>query len=193
MFLTSRAHQWTITMWQCDNYDNVRPFHISHIPNASSVLQCDNYNIVRQSQLSCISTPFSLGDQFVSVSIIIHRKSVLKVNTHSGNSIRSFHASPICSLRSQYRHLIPALYAWAARASYTTARPIAIQFPKHGCMDDVSTERSFDSQATWFLDVLQPSTGRRPVDWCRNKMFSPSWFSLPFSQLQPNGLEIACS
>ena len=41
----------------------------------------------------------------------------------------------------QCRHLIPALNAWAARAYYTTARPIATQFPGHGCMDDFATER----------------------------------------------------
>ena len=47
-------------------------------------------------------------------------------------------------------------------------------------MDDLITERSRDSQAMWdigvlglFIDMLsmgvvQPDTGRRPVDWCRN-------------------------
>ena len=34
----------------------------------------------------------------------------------------------------QYRHLIPALNAWAARAWYTTARPIATKSPGYGCM-----------------------------------------------------------
>ena len=51
------------------------------------------------------------------------------------------------------------------------------------CMDDLTTGRSFDSQATWVIDVIglfflkcypwllvQPSNGRRPVDWCRNEM-----------------------
>ena len=28
------------------------------------------------------------------------------------------------------------------------------QFPGHGCMDDLTTERSFDLQATWVIDVL---------------------------------------
>ena len=36
----------------------------------------------------------------------------------------------------------------------TTARLIATQFPDHGCMDDLTTERSFVSQATWVIDVL---------------------------------------
>ena len=50
-------------------------------------------------------------------------------------------------------------------------------------MDDsdyLTTERSFDSQATWVIDVIgifltgyprvfvQQGTGRRPVDLCRN-------------------------
>ena len=37
---------------------------------------------------------------------------------------------------------------------YTTARPNAIQFPVHGCIDDLSTKRTFDLQATWVSDVL---------------------------------------
>ena len=44
----------------------------------------------------------------------------------------------------QCRHLIPALNVLAAQ----TARPIATQFPGYGCMDDLTTERSFDLQAT---------------------------------------------
>ena len=32
-------------------------------------------------------------------------------------------------------------------------RPHA-QFPEQGCQDDLTTERSFDSQATWVIDVL---------------------------------------
>ena len=50
------------------------------------------------------------------------------------------------SFNKQCRHLISALNAWAARAEYTTASPIASRFPGQGCMDDVTTERSFDSQ-----------------------------------------------
>ena len=34
----------------------------------------------------------------------------------------------------KYRHLIPALNAWAARAQYTTACLIATKFPGHGCI-----------------------------------------------------------
>ena len=61
-------------------------------------------------------------------------------------------------------------------------RPIASSFPGLECMDCLTTECSFDSQATWVIAVLglfltcyvwvfeQPSTGRRPVDWCRNYM-----------------------
>ena len=35
-----------------------------------------------------------------------------------------------------------------------TARPIATQFAGHGCIDDLTTERSFDLQTTWVIDVL---------------------------------------
>ena len=35
-----------------------------------------------------------------------------------------------------------------------TACLIATQFPGHGCMDDLTTEISFDSQALWVIDVL---------------------------------------
>ena len=60
---------------------------------------------------------------------------------------------------------------------YTTTRLIATQITRHGCMDDLTTESSTDSQATWVVDVLglccprvfvQPGTGIRPVDRCRN-------------------------
>ena len=34
-----------------------------------------------------------------------------------------------------------------SRAYNVTARSVATQFPGHGCMDDLSTERIFDSQA----------------------------------------------
>ena len=65
-------------------------------------------------------------------------------------------------------------------AWYTTARLIATQFLQHGYLDDLTTERIFNPQATWFISVLglffdmlssifsQPDTSRRPVDWCRN-------------------------
>ena len=36
----------------------------------------------------------------------------------------------------------------------TTTRPIFIQFLGHGCMDDLTIERSFDSQATWVFGFL---------------------------------------
>ena len=61
----------------------------------------------------------------------------------------------------QCRHLIPALNALAARAKYTTARLVATPFPRHVCMDDLTTKRTFDSQAMqvilfelFFVDML---------------------------------------
>ena len=35
-----------------------------------------------------------------------------------------------------------------------TALLSAIRFLGHGCNDDLTTEHSFDSQATWVIDVL---------------------------------------
>ena len=35
-----------------------------------------------------------------------------------------------------------------------TARPIATHFPGYRCMDYLTTERSFDSQVTWVIDVI---------------------------------------
>ena len=43
---------------------------------------------------------------------------------------------------------IPALNTWADQAEYTTVRPITTQFSGHGCFEDITTESSFDSQAT---------------------------------------------
>ena len=54
----------------------------------------------------------------------------------------------------QCQNIIPALNAWADQVLYSTACPIATQFPGHGCMNDLSTECSIDSQATWVIDVL---------------------------------------
>ena len=54
----------------------------------------------------------------------------------------------------QSRHFIPALNAWADRAVYMIAHPIAIQFPGRRCMDDLTIEPNFDSQATHVIDVL---------------------------------------
>ena len=82
----------------------------------------------------------------------------------------------------QCRHLIPALNAWAARAWYMTACPIAIQFSGHGSVDDLTAEHGFDSKLrlplmclAYFLTFyplvfIQPGTGRLLVDWCRNLM-----------------------
>ena len=52
------------------------------------------------------------------------------------------------------RHLIPALNAWATRAFYTTPCPIVRQFSWHGCIDDLTTERSFDLHLTESLMCL---------------------------------------
>ena len=70
-----------------------------------------------------------------------------------------------------------ALDAWPG---HTTAHTLATKFHVNGCMDDLTIERRFDSQAKWVSDVLgffltfytwmfiQLGTDRRPVDWCMN-------------------------
>ena len=59
---------------------------------------------------------------------------------------------------------------------YTTGGPIATEFPGHECMDDLTDERSFDSQVRRIIDVfglfvtfypwesVQPVADRRPAD-----------------------------
>ena len=69
----------------------------------------------------------------------------LKNVKNKGNrlSLKYTHPSSL-----QCQHLIPAPNAWSVWAyMYTTARPIDTQFLGHGCMDDLTTERSFDLQA----------------------------------------------
>ena len=53
------------------------------------------------------------------------------------------------------RRLIPALNAWEVRV-YTihVARLIDTQFHGHGCMNNLTTQRCIESQATWVIDVL---------------------------------------
>ena len=62
--------------------------------------------------------------------------------------------------------LIAALDEWATREEYTTARQIATQFPGHGSMYDLTTERSIDSQAMWFIDVLGFNFHWHGIHWC---------------------------
>ena len=62
--------------------------------------------------------------------------------------------APSLGLYVQCRHLITALNAWAAKAEYTTARPVANYFPKNASNDDLTIERSFDLQASRVIDVL---------------------------------------
>ena len=50
----------------------------------------------------------------------------------------------------QCRHLVPVLIMGRTGKIH----PIATKFPRHGCTDDHTTERSFDSQATWVINVL---------------------------------------
>ena len=79
-----------------------------------------------------------LSERFPAEESMLHNKSthVYVLNVHV-----------------QCRHLIPALNVRAAWAKYTNACPIATQFPGHGCMDDLTTKRSFDSQTTWVIDM----------------------------------------
>ena len=83
-----------------------------------------------------------------------------------------------CYIQCQYS--IPAFSALVARVDNTTARLTAIHFSGHGCMYDLTNERSLDSQGMLFIDVLgllltcypwvfvEADVGRHLVDWCRN-------------------------
>ena len=48
-------------------------------------------------------------------------------------------------------------------------RPNAIKFPGHGCMDDLVTERSFDSQATEVIDELGLFFDMLPISVCTTR------------------------
>ena len=84
-------------------------------------------------------------------------------------------------LSSSRFHLIPAGNDWQPDHNSMTASLIATQFPGYGCMDDFTTERDYDSQATWvitmlgiFVDMFSIGVctirlfGRCAVDRCRN-------------------------
>ena len=76
----------------------------------------------------------------------------------------------------QLRHLIPALNAWPARAWYTTACPIPTQFTGHGCdhIPDLTTERSFNSPATWIIDVLDLIFSKLSMRVCTTRHWQAS-------------------
>ena len=65
-------------------------------------------------------------------------------------------------------------YVGAVRAEYTTGRPIAIQFPGNGCMDDLTTESSFHSQATWVINVLGLFFDILPIGVCTTEHWQTS-------------------
>ena len=69
-------------------------------------------------------------------------------------------------MQLQCRHLIPARNAWADQTYNMTARPIATQFAGHGCMNDLTTKRSFDMQATCVIDVLDLFFGMLSMGVC---------------------------
>ena len=72
------------------------------------------------------------------------------------------------------RHSIPALNARAAHVKYRTARLIATKFHWHGCMDDLTTDRSCDSQATWVIDVLDLFLDMLPMGVCTSRHWRTS-------------------
>ena len=55
-----------------------------------------------------------------------------------------------------------------------TARVIAAQFPGHGCMDDLATERSFDSQTTWVIDVFRLMSDLLSMCVCKTRNWQTS-------------------
>ena len=60
--------------------------------------------------------------------------------------------SPTCHRHDQRAVLI--FNSSTKCVGHTTARPIATQFPEHGCMEDLTAESSFDSQAKWVIAAL---------------------------------------
>ena len=61
-------------------------------------------------------------------------------------------------------------------AEYTTACPIANQFSGsgHGCMHDLTTEHSFDSQVTWVIHVLGLLFDILSMDVCTTRHYRTS-------------------
>ena len=59
-------------------------------------------------------------------------------------------------------------------AQYTTAHLIASQFPRHGFMDDLITERSFDSQAPRSLMCLAYFFDTLSLGICTNRHWQAS-------------------
>ena len=47
--------------------------------------------------------------------------------------------------------------------------PIATQFPGNGCIDDLTTEHSFNFQAAWVIDVLGLIIDMLSKDVCTNR------------------------
>ena len=75
------------------------------------------------------------------------KKQIPKTNNYTNNQACT-HATDHDTIRRVtvpiFNYIIPALNAWAVRALYTVVRLSATQFPGHGCMDDLTTESSFD-------------------------------------------------
>ena len=65
------------------------------------------------------------------------------------------------------------------------ASPVATQFPGHGCMDDLKTERTctFDLQATRVIDVLGLLFDTSSMEVCTNRRLA---------DVRSNGAGIKC-
>ena len=74
-----------------------------------------------------------------------------------------------CKVNLQCRHLITALNPWVGILTDRT-----LNFLEHGCMDDLTTERSFDSQATLVIDVLGLFFDMLSMTVCINKHWQTS-------------------
>ena len=72
-------------------------------------------------------------------------------------------------LKIQCRHIIPSLNVWAARVKHTTRGPITTNFPGLGCMYDLTTEHSFDLQATMVIGVLGLISGMTSMGVCTTR------------------------
>ena len=92
----------------------------------------------------------------------------------------------------------------SAQPKWSSSRPAANQFPRHGCMNELKIRQQFDSQATighwcgWLILLtfypwvfVQPGTGRRMVNDAGIKCLH--WNSKVFCQsiIDPDGLSLS--
>ena len=104
----------------------------------------------------------------------------------------------------QCRHLIPALYEWAACTWCTTARLNVANFLGMDAWMTFTTERSFNFYILYILAYLayfcglwsrvfvQLCTSRRLINWCRYQIFEARKGDKPFAKPRSHAIECEC-